>query len=352
MSAISFNGELVHYEVLGRGRPVLLIHGWVGSWRYWVPTMQQLQAKYRVYALDLYGFGDSGKNPSRYSLEHQIALIDDFMNQLGIPKAAIIAHGLGGMLAIMFARRYPERIPKLLVASAPLFDPGDLDRRTPAGRKVLSSAGRAPIEQPQPEEFSSNAPTAMSASAAMRAALIEAARARGNGIPIPDTALPPPTPDDMTMDRAKILSASTSNPLMPILLHGNVQALLAKCFKKTEIFYEKLDVDSPKTDGRAIIASAASFDAGRMLDTMRLLPMQTAIIHGMDDPIIPVPSDDVWSYISVDKESSVLPITLPGVRHFPMLEEDRFMGVVNDFLETDDLNKLALRDVRWRRRTR
>lgn len=39
MSAISVAGDLVHYEVLGRGRQVVLIHGWVGSWRYWIPTM-------------------------------------------------------------------------------------------------------------------------------------------------------------------------------------------------------------------------------------------------------------------------------------------------------------------------
>ena len=41
MSAITIGGDLIHYEVLGRGRPVLLVHGWIGSWRYWVPAMQQ-----------------------------------------------------------------------------------------------------------------------------------------------------------------------------------------------------------------------------------------------------------------------------------------------------------------------
>jgi pimeloyl-ACP methyl ester carboxylesterase len=342
MSAISLNGELVHYEVLGTGRPVFLLHGWIGSWRYWVPTMQQLQAKYRMYALDLYGFGDSSKNPTRFSLEHQIALLDDFMRQLGIPKAAFIGHGLGAMLAISFARRYGERVPKLLVASAPLFDPGDLDRRTPAGRKVLLTNNR-PLPD---EEFSHNAPTAMSASAAMRAALIEAARARGNGVPIPSA---PPAPDDLTMSRPQI-EASTTNPLAPVMMNG-VKTLLNKCFKPTDVFYQKLDVDTPKTDARALTASVQTFDSGRLLDMMRLLAMPTAVVHGYNDPVIPMPSEDVWSYITLDKENLTVPVLFQNVGHFPMLEDDRFVRVTSDFLESDDLSRVGLKD-RWTRRTR
>jgi CheY-like chemotaxis protein len=35
-----FGWEIVHYEVLGRGRPLIFLHGWIGSWRYWIPSMQ------------------------------------------------------------------------------------------------------------------------------------------------------------------------------------------------------------------------------------------------------------------------------------------------------------------------
>src|SRR5690349_1061818 len=125
MSAIRLGEDLIHYEVLGRGRPVILLHSWVGSWRYWVPTMQQLSLKYRVYALDLYGYGDSVKNPKKYSLEHQVQLLDDFMTQLGIPKTALIGHGLGAMVVVEYARRFADRVPRLLLVEAPLFDPGN-----------------------------------------------------------------------------------------------------------------------------------------------------------------------------------------------------------------------------------
>ena len=79
MSAVTIENDLVHYEVLGRGRPVIFVHGWLGSWRYWVPTMQQLSVKYRTYALDLWGFGDSGKDVRRYEFKDQVLLLHEFM---------------------------------------------------------------------------------------------------------------------------------------------------------------------------------------------------------------------------------------------------------------------------------
>ena len=42
MSIVTLESELIHYEVLGRGRPLIFLHGWVGSWRYWIPAMQAL----------------------------------------------------------------------------------------------------------------------------------------------------------------------------------------------------------------------------------------------------------------------------------------------------------------------
>jgi len=48
---------VIHYETLGRGRPVLLLHGWLGSWALWRSTIEILSKEFRVYALDFFGFG-------------------------------------------------------------------------------------------------------------------------------------------------------------------------------------------------------------------------------------------------------------------------------------------------------
>ncbi|MCI0350244.1 MAG: alpha/beta hydrolase, partial [Acidobacteriales bacterium] len=200
MSAITIGGDLIHYEVLGRGRPVILLHDWLGSWRYWVPTMQQLGTKYRVYSLDLRGFGDSGKNSQKYALDHQVHLLFDFMRELGLPKAAFIGHGLGALVTSEFARLYSDKVPRMLLISAPLFNPGGLDKRIPAGRAVVpltdnkaTSSSASSVEAPK-----APATTIMNAGTAMRAALQEAARARS---PIAE----PPKPTDPTLAKPEIV---------------------------------------------------------------------------------------------------------------------------------------------------
>lgn len=120
MSALIIDDELVHYEVLGRGRPLIFVHGWLGSWRYWIPTMQVASAEYRAYAVDLWGFGDTAKVAARYTLDAQAELLARFMNQLGILKAAFVGHGLGGAVVLRFARKYPELADRAMSVCVPL----------------------------------------------------------------------------------------------------------------------------------------------------------------------------------------------------------------------------------------
>ena len=120
MSALILEDEVLHYEVLGRGRPLIFVHSWLGSWRYWIPTMQALSAEYRTYAIYLWGFGDSGKRQERYSLDAQAELVYGFMHQLGILKAAFVGHGLGGAVVAYFARKYPELADRMMAVGVPL----------------------------------------------------------------------------------------------------------------------------------------------------------------------------------------------------------------------------------------
>jgi pimeloyl-ACP methyl ester carboxylesterase len=120
MSAILLDDKIVHYEVLGRGRPIIFLHGWVGSWRYWVPTMQAAAMSFRAYALDLWGFGDTAHESSCYSLEQQANLLDRFMLEMGIGKVALVGHGLGALAAILYARNFPQVVDRLMAVNVPL----------------------------------------------------------------------------------------------------------------------------------------------------------------------------------------------------------------------------------------
>lgn len=121
MSSIVTDQGVVHYEVSGRGRPVILLHGWLGSWDHWADTMSRLQSGYRGYALDFWGFGDSGKHRSSFHISDFVALVDQFMERLGIESAPVIGHSMGGTVALSLALSNPERVKKVAVVGSPII---------------------------------------------------------------------------------------------------------------------------------------------------------------------------------------------------------------------------------------
>jgi pimeloyl-ACP methyl ester carboxylesterase len=121
VSAIHLDNRLVHYEVFGRGQPIIFLHSWVGSWRYWVPTMDLASERYRAYALDFWGFGESDRRGVQFTISSYADMVLHFMDQMGIPQANLVGHGLGGMVAIRAARERPERFIKLMTVNTPLY---------------------------------------------------------------------------------------------------------------------------------------------------------------------------------------------------------------------------------------
>ncbi len=120
MSAIVINAGLVHYEAFGRGRPIVFLHGWLGSWRYWMQTMEALAVEHRVYALDLWGFGDSDKSEKRFDIEQYVSLLATFISELGIEDPVLVGHALGASVAVAYAKRFTDITRKIMAVSLPL----------------------------------------------------------------------------------------------------------------------------------------------------------------------------------------------------------------------------------------
>lgn len=120
MSSITTDQGIVHYEVFGRGKPVILLHGYQGSWGLWQETMAYLGAFYRTYALDFWGFGESGTKRSTYAVKDFVSLVYQFMEQLGIVRAPLVGHSMGGTVSLMTAIQYPDRVQKAVVIGSPI----------------------------------------------------------------------------------------------------------------------------------------------------------------------------------------------------------------------------------------
>jgi pimeloyl-ACP methyl ester carboxylesterase len=120
VSSFTTDQGIVHYEVFGRGRPVILLHGWLGSWGLWQETMAYLGQYYRTYALDFWGFGESGKKRDSYAVQDFVSLVNQFMEQLGIIQAPLVGHSMGGTVSLSVAIQYPGRVKKVVVIGSPI----------------------------------------------------------------------------------------------------------------------------------------------------------------------------------------------------------------------------------------
>jgi pimeloyl-ACP methyl ester carboxylesterase len=120
MSIIVVDHQMVHYEVFGHGRPVVFLHGWLGSWRYWFPTMERVAENFRTYSFDFWGFGESRRKSTYESIQNYSDQVIRFLDELGIDRCLLVGHSMGGMVALKTAINHPKRISRVAAVGAPI----------------------------------------------------------------------------------------------------------------------------------------------------------------------------------------------------------------------------------------
>lgn len=105
------NGLAVHYnEWPGKGPAMVLLHPTCGYGRIWEWMVEEFGDRFHIYAPDQRGHGRSARPDGDYSAQEYAEDVNLFMEQLGIDKAIIVGHSLGGRVAQVFASHYPERV--------------------------------------------------------------------------------------------------------------------------------------------------------------------------------------------------------------------------------------------------
>lgn len=120
MSIMVVDRQMVHYEVFGHGRPVVFLHGWLGSWRYWFPTMERVAEHFRTYSFDFWGFGESRRKSTYESIQNYSDQVIRFLDELGIDRCLLVGHSMGGMVALKTAINHPKRISRVAAVGAPI----------------------------------------------------------------------------------------------------------------------------------------------------------------------------------------------------------------------------------------
>jgi pyruvate dehydrogenase E2 component (dihydrolipoamide acetyltransferase) len=121
---VEIGGRNVQYLKIGEGEgpPLILLHGFGGDINIWVFNQEALsEAGRTVYALDLPGHGQSSKDVGEGDLDTFVEILAGFMDGVGVEKAHLVGHSMGGAVAGSFALAHRERVASLvLIASAGL----------------------------------------------------------------------------------------------------------------------------------------------------------------------------------------------------------------------------------------
>ncbi|MEO1519413.1 MAG: alpha/beta fold hydrolase [Cyanobacteria bacterium J06633_2] len=105
----TWQGHSICYTAVGQGQPIVLVHGFgasIGHWRKNIPELAE--AGYRVFAIDLLGFGQSDKPPLNYSLEVWQELLYDFWTAHIQTPATFVGNSIGGLLTLMMMAKHPD----------------------------------------------------------------------------------------------------------------------------------------------------------------------------------------------------------------------------------------------------
>lgn len=112
----------INYIVEGEGSPILILHGWGASIDTVRPIINILNNRYKVYALDLPGFGSSSEPKEAIDSFQYAEIVREFLKEMNIEKATFIGHSFGGKVSIILSSKYPDIFDKLvLIDSAGLI---------------------------------------------------------------------------------------------------------------------------------------------------------------------------------------------------------------------------------------
>ena len=153
----------LNFQVQGHGRPLVILHGFLGSSDNWRSMSRRLSSRFTVYCLDLRNHGQS---PHSDAMDYPIMAADlrEFVEEQSLAQVFLLGHSMGGKVAMQFAGQYPERVDKLVVVDiAPKAYPPThqsllaalraVDLRAAKNFSDIDSALRGPIPEAEVRQF-------------------------------------------------------------------------------------------------------------------------------------------------------------------------------------------------------
>jgi pimeloyl-ACP methyl ester carboxylesterase len=113
----------INYVEAGKGKPIVMIHGWTNNWIGMVPLANFLKDKYRVIIIDLPGYGDSDRL-KKYNCSIEARYVKSFVDRLKLKEMSLLGHSMGTFVVAKFVKKYPRRADRIIMIGAVLRKEG------------------------------------------------------------------------------------------------------------------------------------------------------------------------------------------------------------------------------------
>ncbi len=118
MNKIGHKNTEIYFSDVGKGRAVVLLHGFLENKTMWQELASELSIKHRVITIDLLGHGESGCLGYVHSMEENAEVVHAVLSKLRIRKAIFVGHSMGGYVALAFAEMYPASVKALVLLNS------------------------------------------------------------------------------------------------------------------------------------------------------------------------------------------------------------------------------------------
>lgn len=129
MKTISFNGSRIYFAESGKGKTIVLLHGFSESSKIWDGFRDQLSDFFRVIVIDLAGHGKSESLDPVHSMELQAEVVFEVLKHCKVKKCLMVGHSMGGYVTLTFATKYPEMLKGICLFHSHPFPDSPEDRK-------------------------------------------------------------------------------------------------------------------------------------------------------------------------------------------------------------------------------
>jgi pimeloyl-ACP methyl ester carboxylesterase len=155
---VAVNGLKYYYQIQGEGEPLLLLHGGLGQIEMFGPVIPILAKSRQVIGVDLHGHGRTALGDRKINLIDMANDLAAIVTQLGYKQVDVLGYSMGGGVGLRLAVQHPEKVRRLVVASAPYAKSGFYPEMLPQQEAVSSAMAEAMKETPMYKSYVAIAP--------------------------------------------------------------------------------------------------------------------------------------------------------------------------------------------------